>query len=200
MISNIYNHKNKVSKYDRGIRLNQKPCVLWFTGLSGSGKSTIANMVEFKLHQMKFATYLLDGDNIRLGLNKDLEFSKKGRIENIRRLGEVSKLFVDAGIIVLVAAISPLRLDRNNIRKIVNNEEFIEIFIDTPLEVCEKRDPKGLYKKARSGNLKQFTGIDSPYENPLKPEIHIKTVDSSIEESVKIILHFLKKYEYLSYK
>ena len=147
MISNIYNHKNKVSKYDRGVKLNQKSCILWFTGLSGSGKSTIANMVEFKLHQMKFATYLLDGDNIRLGLNKDLEFSKKGRIENIRRLGEVSKLFVDAGIIVLVAAISPLRLDRNNIRKIVNNEEFIEIFIDTPLEVCEKRDPKGYIKK-----------------------------------------------------
>ena len=197
MTANITWQKNKLSKSYRTNKLNQKPCILWFTGLSGSGKSTIASAVEFKLFEMNSITYLIDGDNIRHGLNSDLEFNDKDRTENIRRLGEVSKLFVDAGLIVLTVAISPFSNDRMNIRKTVNKDEFIEIFIDTPLKLCEKRDPKGLYKKARSGDLKLFTGLDSPYEKPLKPEIHIKTDESSVDESVKKILDFLKKNGYI---
>ena len=197
MTANITWQKSNLSKNCRVNKLNQKPCILWFTGLSGSGKSTIASAVEYELFKMNYITYLIDGDNIRHGLNSDLEFNDKDRTENIRRLGEVSKLFVDAGLIVLTVAISPFSNDRINTRKIVNQGEFIEIFIDTPLKLCEKRDPKGLYKKARAGDLKLFTGLDSPYEKPTKPEIHIKTEEYSVDESVKRILDFLKKNEYI---
>jgi adenylylsulfate kinase len=177
--------------------LNQKPCVLWFTGLSGSGKSTIANAVELELFKKGRKTYLLDGDNVRHGLNKDLGFSEQDRIENIRRIGEVAKLFVDSGLIVLTAFISPFKSDRQIARSLVKYDEFIEVFIDTPLEVCEQRDPKGLYKKARDGAIKNFTGISSPYEAPEEPQIHIKTDEHSIEECVDIVINHLIKFGYV---
>ena len=164
---NIIWHQQNVTKENRITLLSQKPCILWFTGLSGSGKSTIANAVEKELYKRGNKTYLLDGDNVRHGLNKDLAFSNSDRIENIRRIGEVSKLFVDAGLITLTAFISPFKSDRQIARSLVRYDEFIEVFIDTPLEICEQRDPKGLYKKARDGAIKNFTGIDSPYEAPI---------------------------------
>ncbi|GGY96375.1 sulfate adenylyltransferase subunit CysN [Novosphingobium colocasiae] len=167
---------------------NQKPAVLWFTGLSGSGKSTIANMVEKKLHRMNRHTFLLDGDNVRHGLNKDLGFTEADRIENIRRVGEVSKLMADAGLIVITAFISPFKADRDMVRSMLPEGEFIEVFIDTPLKVAEARDVKGLYKKARSGELKNFTGIDSPYEAPRDPEIRIDTTVVSPEEAASLIV------------
>ncbi|WP_374414081.1 sulfate adenylyltransferase subunit CysN [Novosphingobium colocasiae] len=167
---------------------NQKPAVLWFTGLSGSGKSTIANMVEKKLHRMNRHTFLLDGDNVRHGLNKDLGFTEADRIENIRRVGEVSKLMADAGLIVITAFISPFKADRDMVRSMLPDGEFIEVFIDTPLKVAEARDVKGLYKKARSGELKNFTGIDSPYEAPRDPEIRIDTTVVSPEEAASLIV------------
>ena len=177
--------------------LNQKPCIVWFTGLSGSGKSTIANAVELELFKRGRKTYLLDGDNVRHGLNKDLGFSEQDRIENIRRIGEVAKLFVDSGLIVLTAFISPFKSDRQIARSLVKYDEFIEVFIDTPLEVCEQRDPKGLYKKARDGAIKNFTGISSPYEAPVEPQIHIKTDEHSIEECVDIVINYLIKFGYV---
>jgi adenylylsulfate kinase len=189
---NIVWHKHNVSKYDRSKLKNQKPCILWFTGLSGSGKSTIANGVEEKLYKMGKHTYLLDGDNIRMGLNKDLTFSDEDRVENIRRIGEVAKLFVDSGLIVLTAFISPFQKDREMVRNLVNEEEFIEIFVDTPLEVCKNRDPKGLYKKAKQGKIPHFTGISSPYERPKKAEIHIQTDKMSIEKATDIIINYLQ--------
>ena len=167
---------------------NQKPAVLWFTGLSGSGKSTIANMVEKKLHRMNRHTFLLDGDNVRHGLNKDLGFTEADRIENIRRVGEVAKLMADAGLIVITAFISPFKADRDMVRSMLPEGEFIEVFIDTPLKVAEARDVKGLYKKARSGQLKNFTGIDSPYEAPRDPEIRIDTTTLSPEEAASLIV------------
>jgi len=167
---------------------NQKPAVLWFTGLSGSGKSTIANLVEKKLHRMNRHTFLLDGDNVRHGLNKDLGFTEADRIENIRRVGEVSKLMADAGLIVVTAFISPFRAEREMVRSMLPDGEFIEVFIDAPLEVAEARDVKGLYKKARSGELKNFTGIDSPYEAPENPEIRIDTTQMSPEEAASFIV------------
>ncbi|PNU05004.1 sulfate adenylyltransferase subunit CysN [Novosphingobium guangzhouense] len=170
---------------------NQKPAVLWFTGLSGSGKSTIANMVEKKLHRMNRHTFLLDGDNVRHGLNKDLGFTEADRIENIRRVGEVSKLMTDAGLIVITAFISPFQADREMVRSMLPDGEFIEVFIDTPLKVAEARDVKGLYKKARSGELKNFTGIDSPYEAPRNPEVRIDTTVVSPEEAADIIVNTL---------
>lgn len=184
-------HQYHVTKKDRSLQKGQKPCILWFTGLSGSGKSTIANALERKLYAMGLHTYLLDGDNIRHGLNKDLGFTDEDRIENIRRIGEVSRLFVDAGLIVITAFISPFRKDRQSVKDLIEDREFIEIFIDTPLEVCERRDPKGLYKKARKGELSAFTGIDSPYETPLNPDLHILTEYQSVEESVEQIINFL---------
>ena len=174
----------------------QKPCILWFTGLSGSGKSTIANAVEVKLAQLRKHTYLLDGDNVRHGLNKDLGFSDSDRVENIRRIGEVSNLFADAGMIVLSAFISPFRDDREIVRTLAKEGEFIEVFIDTPLEICEQRDPKGLYVKARKGEIPDFTGISSPYEVPEKPEIHIEG-EPSIEESADIIVNYLHDKNYI---
>ena len=167
---------------------NQKPRVLWFTGLSGSGKSTIANEVEKQLALMNRHTFLLDGDNVRHGLNKDLGFTEADRIENIRRIGEVARLMTDAGLIVLTAFISPFRAERKMVREMMGDSEFIEIFVDTPLEVAEQRDVKGLYKKARSGELKNFTGIDSPYEAPENPEITVNTVDMTPVEAAEYII------------
>ena len=162
MSTNITWHNTNVSKSDREKLNGHKGACIWFTGLSGSGKSTIANELEIRLNQLGIHTYLLDGDNIRHGLNKNLDFSDEGRKENVRRIGEVAKLFVDAGIIVLTAFISPFREDRENVRKLLNKDEFIEVFVDADLETCESRDPKGLYKKARAGEIKDFTGISSP--------------------------------------
>jgi bifunctional enzyme CysN/CysC len=169
----------------------QKPCVLWFTGLSGAGKSTIANMVEKRLHALGKHTYLLDGDNVRHGLNKDLGFTEADRVENIRRVGEVAKLMVDAGLIVLVSFISPFRSERRMSRELVEQGEFFEIYVDTPINVAEQRDPKGLYKKARRGDLKNFTGIDSPYEAPENPEIRIDTTQVKPEEAAQLIVEHL---------
>ncbi len=195
---NIVWHEHHVTKQERSNLKNQKSCILWFTGLSGSGKSTIANAVESKLLELNKHTYLLDGDNVRMGLNKGLTFSDEDRVENIRRIGEVAKLFVDSGLIVLTAFISPFQKDRDMVRDLVDSDEFVEIYIDTPLEVCESRDPKGLYKKARSGDIPNFTGISSPYEAPNKAEIHIKTDKFSIEEAVKQIINFLETKGYLN--
>ncbi|MDD2782529.1 adenylyl-sulfate kinase [Sulfuricurvum sp.] len=198
MNSNIVWHDQHVTKSARVSKGLHKPCILWVTGLSGSGKSTISNAVESALFEIGCRTFLLDGDNVRHGLNKDLGFGEDDRIENIRRIGEVSKLFVDAGLIVLSAFISPFCSDRQIVRDLVEEGEFIEIFIDTPLEVCEARDPKGLYVKARAGEIASFTGISSPYEAPQNPEIHIKTTQCSIDESVGIIIGYLKERGYLN--
>jgi bifunctional enzyme CysN/CysC len=170
---------------------NQKPAVLWFTGLSGAGKSTIANLVEKKLVRMNRHTFLLDGDNVRHGLNKDLGFTEADRIENIRRVGEVAKLMTDAGLIVITAFISPFRAERQMVREMMAAGEFIEVFIDTSLAEAEARDVKGLYKKARSGALKNFTGIDSPYEPPEAPEIHIDTTKLTPEQAADLIVEKL---------
>jgi adenylylsulfate kinase len=194
---NIVWHDHQVTKRERARLKGQKPCILWFTGLSGSGKSTLANAVESRLFELGKHTYLLDGDNIRLGLNKGLSFSDEDRIENIRRIGEVSKLFVDAGMIVLTAFISPFQKERDAVRALVNKGEFVEVFVDTPLEVCESRDPKGLYQKARKGEIPSFTGISSPYEAPLYPEIHICTHTQTIESSVNDIVNYLQKENYI---
>jgi len=200
MNTNIVWHKQEINKDHRSKQTKQKPCILWFTGLSGSGKSTIANALEEILYHNNNFTYLLDGDNVRHGLNDDLGFDDNSRIENIRRVGEVSKLFVDSGQIVLSAFISPFISDREIVKSLVEEKEFIEIFIDTPLEVCEERDPKGLYKKVRKGEIKNFTGIDSPYEIPIKPTIHIKNNELSIEEACKEIINYLIKNNYITWR
>ncbi len=189
--NNIVWHDHDISKESRAALKQQRPCVLWFTGLSGSGKSTVANAVEAKLYALGRHTYLLDGDNIRRGLNARLGFSNEDRIENIRRIGEVAKLFVDAGTIVLSAFISPFQEDRDRVRAMMEEGEFIEVFIDTPLEECERRDPKGLYKKARNGEIPDFTGISSPYEAPQHPEIHVKNSAISIDACADIIIDYL---------
>ncbi len=189
---NIHWQATEVDK-DARARLNgHRPCVLWMTGLSGSGKSTIANIVERRLHALGVRTYLLDGDNVRHGLNKDLGFTAADRVENIRRVGEVAKLMVDAGLIVITAFISPFRSERRLARSMVDDREFVEIFVDTPLAIVEERDPKGLYKKARRGELKNFTGIDSPYEIPETPELHIRTEEHNAEESAALIIDYLR--------
>jgi len=194
---NIVWHEHKLSRDERASLKTQKPLLLWFTGLSGSGKSTIANALEVELYKLQKHTYLLDGDNIRLGLNSGLTFSNEDRVENIRRIGEVGKLFVDAGLIVLCAFISPFRSDRKLVAQLFDDESFVEIFVDTPLEICEQRDPKGLYIKARRGEIANFTGIDSPYESPISPSIHLKTDNLSLGESVKKIIDYLEKRGYL---
>ncbi|MGR8998076.1 MAG: adenylyl-sulfate kinase [Gammaproteobacteria bacterium] len=185
-------HPHKVTKIDRSTQKKQRSCILWFTGLSGSGKSTIAGAVEQKLFELGHHTYLLDGDNVRHGLNKDLGFSDQDRVENIRRIGEMAKLFADAGLLVLTAFISPFRADRQMVRDLVEANEFIEIHMSTPLAVCEQRDPKGLYKQARRGELKNFTGIDSDYEAPRVAEITINTAEADIEACAEQIITYLK--------
>ncbi len=181
-----------VSRELRAGQKKQTPCVLWFTGLSGAGKSTIASALDKALYGLDVHSYLLDGDNLRHGLNKDLGFSDADRKENVRRVAETSKLFVDAGLIVISATFSPFTADRLEAKRTVGDASFIEVFIDTSLSECEKRDPKGLYKKARNGEIKCFTGIDSSYEEPQSPDIHIHTDIMSIENSVNNIICFLK--------
>ncbi|PCH62032.1 MAG: adenylyl-sulfate kinase [Gammaproteobacteria bacterium] len=189
---NVVWHHHHVSKENRSSLKKQLPCILWFTGLSGAGKSTIAGAVEHKLFELGHHTYLLDGDNVRHGLNVDLGFSDEDRVENIRRIGEMAKLFADAGLIVLSAFISPFRADRRLVRELVEENEFIEVYMDTPLSECEQRDPKGLYQKARAGEIKNFTGIDSDYEVPTAPEIIIKTTECSVEQCADQIIQYLK--------
>ena len=193
MATNIVWHQHDVDKARRSEAKKQKSCVLWLTGLSGSGKSTIANLLEKKLAEHGKHTYLLDGDNVRHGLCGDLTFSDKDRVENIRRIGEVSKLFVDAGTIVLTAFISPFKTERDFCRHLLADGEFIEIFVDTPIEECEKRDPKGLYQKARQGDIKDFTGIDSPYEAPENPEITLVFSGQTAEQSAEQLFDLLKQ-------
>lgn len=187
-------HEHTVTAAQRAALKQQKPCLLWFTGLSGSGKSTLANALDVALTERGYHTYLLDGDNVRHGLCRDLGFSEKDREENIRRVGEVSRLFTDAGLIVLSAFISPFASDRDAVRRLFPEGEFIEVFVDTPLEVCEARDPKGLYQKARAGEIRDFTGIDSPYEAPQKPQIHLTTEGQSITDNVQALLEYLREH------
>ncbi|MGM1054041.1 MAG: sulfate adenylyltransferase subunit CysN [Pseudomonadota bacterium] len=195
---NIHMQHVDIDKQARALTKNQKPAVLWLTGLSGAGKSTIANRVEKKLHAAGQHTYLLDGDNVRHGLNRDLGFTDADRVENIRRVGEVARLMVDAGLIVLTAFISPFRSERQLARDLVEEGEFIEIFIDTPLEVAEERDTKGLYKKARRGELKNFTGIDSAYEAPQAPDLHIRTTELSSDEAADAIIELLRERQIIA--
>lgn len=196
-MSNVVWHNTTITKSDRNDLLNQKPFILWFTGLSASGKSSIANIVEQKLFKKKHNTYLLDGDNVRHGLNRDLGFNEESRVENIRRIGEVSKLFLDAGIITLTAFISPFKSDRNLVRQLFDEGDFLEVFIDSSIEVCEKRDPKGMYAKARKGEIKNFTGISSPYESPENPEIHVINNNISLDEAADQIINFLVKNNFI---
>ena len=186
-----------MNKEARAAAKGQKPVVLWFTGLSGSGKSTIANLVEKKLAAEGRHTYLLDGDNVRHGLNRDLGFTDVDRVENIRRVGEAAKLFVDAGLIVLTAFISPFRSERRMARELMGEGEFVEIFVDTPIEICMQRDPKGLYEKAKSGTIKNFTGISSPYEPPEQAELTIHTVQAEPETHAQRILDYLRAQGYV---
>ena len=193
-------HDATISNNNRNKLLNQIPFILWFTGLSASGKSTLANIVEKKLFQLNYKTYLLDGDNVRHGLNKDLGFNEESRIENIRRIGEVAKLFLDSGIIVLTAFISPFKSDRDLARSLVEKEQFIEVFIDASLETCEKRDPKGMYVKARSGEISNFTGISSPYEPPENPEIHVINNKITLDDASDQIIEYLIEKKYITKK
>jgi bifunctional enzyme CysN/CysC len=191
--TNIHRQDLLVDKVSR-TRLNgHRPVILWFTGLSGSGKSTIANIVERELHARGAHTYMLDGDNVRHGLNRDLGFTDADRVENIRRVGEVARLFVDAGLIVLCSFISPFRAERRMVRELVGADEFFEIFVDTALEECMRRDPKGLYARAKEGKIKNFTGIDSPYETPEKPEVIVNTGDGTAEEAARRVLEALRE-------
>ena len=195
--SNIEWHDMQIDKQTRAASSGQKPCLLWFTGLSGSGKSTIADRLEQKLFKRGKRTYLLDGDNVRHGLNKDLGFTDEDRVENVRRVAEVGKLMVDAGLIVLASFISPFRSERDMARGLLEDDEFVEIFVDTPLEICESRDPKGLYKKARSGELKNFTGIDSAYEAPEAPELVLKSGETDADQLADDIIAYLERNGYL---
>lgn len=189
--TNVTWHETSLTKELRRKQNGHESTVLWFTGLSGSGKSTIANAVAKELYNRNIRSYVLDGDNIRHGLNKDLGFSEEDRTENIRRIGEVSKLFVDSGQFVLTAFISPFRADRQIVRDLLDEGEFIEVYIKCPIEECEVRDPKGLYDKARKGIIKDFTGIDSPYEEPEQPEITLESDQYSIEECVEQVIAYL---------
>lgn len=196
-MKNIVWHNATIELKNRKKLLNQSPFVLWFTGLSASGKSTIANMVEQRLFNMQYKTYLLDGDNVRHGLNNDLGFDEESRVENIRRIGEVAKLFNDSGLIVLTAFISPFVSDRKLVRDLFPVGNFLEVFIDSSLEICEQRDPKGMYKKARNGKIENFTGISSPYEKPKNPEIHLLNNDAQLKDLSNEIINFLIKNKYI---
>lgn len=189
---NVIPQKHKISRSDRQKLLGHRSFVIWFTGLSGSGKSTLANLLEQSLHSKGILTCILDGDNIRNGLNKDLGFSENDRIENIRRLGELCRLFTDAGVVVLTAFISPFRSDRSLVRELMGND-FHEVYIKCPLDICESRDVKGLYTKARNGAIPNFTGIDSPYEEPVNPELTIDTSSMTIEQSVEVLEKYITK-------
>lgn len=191
-------HDQQINKEQRASLKQQNPALLWYTGLSGSGKSTVANAVDALLYKLGCHSYLLDGDNVRHGLNGDLGFSDEARIENIRRISEVAKLFLDAGLIVSTAFISPFATDRALAKAKLEQGEFIEVFIDTPISVCEQRDPKGLYKKARAGEIKDFTGIDSTYDVPSSPEIHVKTAEQSIEQCAQQIVGYLMEQGFIS--
>ena len=195
--TNVKWHHGKITKEERAKLLNQKGATIWLTGLSGSGKSTIAVELEHALIEKKHQAFILDGDNIRHGLNKNLGFSPEDRTENIRRIGEVAKLFTEANIITVAAFVSPYREDRDNVRKLLGDGEFIEIYVKCSLEICEERDTKGLYKKARAGEVKDFTGISAPYEEPLNPELTIDSSKLSIEESTRTILDYLEAKGYV---
>ena len=190
--SNIIYHQASVTRQRRNKLNNHRSIVLWFTGLSGSGKSTLAHALEEKLFQKGCKTFVLDGDNVRHGLNSNLDFSETGRTENIRRISEVSKLMLESGLIVMTAFISPINIDRIEARKLISNDDFIEIYCKASLETCETRDVKGLYKRARAGEIKNYTGIDSPYEVPKNPELIIDTDNQSLEESASTIFRFLE--------
>jgi adenylylsulfate kinase len=196
--TNVTWHEHRVSRVERSELNGHKGAVLWFTGLSGCGKSTIANTVDHLLHQDKIHTFVLDGDNVRMGLNKNLGFSAEDRTENIRRIGEVAKLYTEAGMVVLTAFISPYRADRDAVRELLDDGEFIEVLVDASLETCEARDPKGLYKKARAGEIKGFTGIDAPYEAPENPELTLDSNNKSIDELAQEVVDHLKANGYLS--
>jgi len=197
---NIIPHSYQVSVADREKVNKHNSILLWFTGLSGSGKSTIANLVEYELYKKGIKTYTLDGDNVRKGLNSDLTFSPQDRTENIRRITEIANLMIDAGLVVLAAFVSPYKKDRENIKKTVKDVNFVEIYINTSVEECERRDVKGLYRKARAGEIKNMTGISAPYETPENPDIEIKTEEESIEDSVTKIIDFITPKLKLSYE
>ena len=188
-MENIIPHNHAITKADRMERSGFKPVLIWFTGLSGSGKSTLAGALEVYLHTQGVPTYILDGDNIRSGLNKDLDFSEESRQENIRRISEVSNLFLDAGVVVLTAFISPFRSDRQAARDLIGEENFFEVFVECPIEVCEERDVKGLYAKARRGEIKNFTGIDSPFEEPQNPTIKVNTANEEMEDCLRQLIN-----------
>ncbi|GAA4826700.1 adenylyl-sulfate kinase [Algivirga pacifica] len=188
----IIPHDYKVDRNARNTKYDHRSLVIWFTGLSGSGKSTLANALEAKLFEEGYHTYILDGDNVRKGLNHDLDFSSESRVENIRRIGEVANLFVDAGIITLSAFVSPFAEDRAKVKQIVGEDNFVEVFVNCPLEVCEQRDVKGLYKKARAGEISNFTGISSPFEAPVQPDIEVRTDQLALEESLDFLWNEIK--------
>ncbi len=192
MKENIIPHSYQVSRTDRQKNNKHNSFLMWFTGLSGSGKSTIANVVEQELYKLGIKTYTLDGDNIRKGINKDLTFAPEDRTENIRRIAEVSNLMIDAGLVTLAAFVSPYKKDRENIKNIVKDVNFVEIYVNTSVEECERRDVKGLYKKARAGEIKNMTGISAPYEAPVNPDIEIKTEEKTVDEAVQDIMNFIK--------
>ena len=196
--TNVTWHAHAVSKEERCKLNGNQGAVLWFTGLSGCGKSTIANEVDYKLHQLRKHSMVLDGDNIRLGLNRNLGFSAEDRTENIRRIGEVAKLFASAGMITLTAFISPYQVDRNSVRALLPVGEFIEIYVNASLETCEKRDPKGLYKKARAGEIKSFTGISDPYEVPITPELVLDSDQKDVSQLADEVIAYLEKHGILS--
>ena len=189
----IIPHKHDITKEDRNKQLGHESFLIWFTGLSGSGKSTIANSLERKLYENGVHTFILDGDNVRKGLNKDLDFTEEGRIENIRRIGEVSNLLVQSGAVALSAFVSPFLNDRRQVKDLVGEKNYVEVFVDCPLEICEQRDVKGLYKKARNGEIKNFTGIDSPFEAPVHPDVHVHSDKLSVEESVEMVYAAIKE-------
>lgn len=195
--TNIVWQAGSVSRKDREKLLNQKGVVLWFTGLSGSGKTTLAREVEKRLCQFGRLSYVLDGDNVRFGLNKNLGFSPEDRTENIRRIGEVARLFADAGMIVLTAFISPYRDDRDGVRGLFSGRDFIEIFVKCPVEVCERRDVKGLYQKARLGEIKEFTGISAPYEEPFSPELILETATESLDQAAERVINYLTEKQFI---